>query len=58
MIYIPPANAAAILSGLSLMLKKTPANLSNQKITLSTAAHRQKTNLPEPMNSLAHERIN
>jgi hypothetical protein len=39
-------------------LKKTPANLSNQKITLSIAAHRQKSNLSEPMNSLARWRIN
>jgi hypothetical protein len=40
------------------ILKKTPANLSNQKITLSIAAHRQKTILSKPMNSLARRRIN
>jgi hypothetical protein len=40
------------------ILKKTPANLSTQKITLSIAAHRQKTILSEPMNRLAHWRIN
>jgi len=40
------------------IVQKTPANLLNQTITLSVAAHRQKTNLSEPMNSLAHLRIN
>jgi hypothetical protein len=40
------------------VLEKTPANLSNQKITLSIAAHSQKTNLSEPMNRLARLRIN
>jgi hypothetical protein len=40
MINIPPANAAVILSRLSLELsRKTPANLES-KITLSVAAHR------------------
>jgi hypothetical protein len=34
------------------------ANLLQSKITSSFAAHRKKTNLPEPMNNLAQQRIN
>ena len=58
MINTPPTRAAVPLRAYPCNLRKTPANLSNQKITLSIAAHSQKTNLKEPMNRLAQPRIN
>ena len=58
LINIPPAIAAVTVCVCLGIADKPPANLSNSKITLSVAAHRQKTILPEPMNSLARRQIN
>jgi hypothetical protein len=55
MINVSPSTAPA--APVHEISRRRHANLSNQKITLSLAAHRQKTILPEPMNRLAQPRI-
>ena len=56
MINAPPSTAPT--APVHETLGRRHANLSNQKITLSLAAHRQKTIFGEPMNRLAQPRIN